>query len=436
MVTEVREKKPVNLATQEVHPSGIGNSGAELLEDARSLWLAGDWDSLSAWHVTEYAGNPKRVRIALLVASALHEVSDFDGEKDLLRQALDWGAGRRDLLNLVVGQIHAALGRSRLLTKEVDLAEKHYLSCINSIAPNVSVRRHAKDRLFREAVALGLIPDAFNLLKEGSKALTIQYQDTPKLSIFETKIELLSHELSLAIQRAQIGMRYPTPDLVDSKSNRNTNFEEDLKGRAVSQWGQELWVLEKMDYKRKGFFVEFGATDGIRLSNTYMLEKEFGWTGICAEPNPKYYDKLKKNRSCIVSRDCISGNTGQSVDFILADEYGGIEGFAGEWHGKKQKAYRDVGMKINLTTISLDEFLEKYSAPQVIDYISIDTEGNEFEILKNFPFDKWHVRHISVEHNYTHLRDKILDLLSRNGYVRTELKTDDLYSLNNITKKV
>ena len=48
-------------------------------------------------------------------------------------------------------------------------------------------------------------------------------------------------------------------------------------------------MLERSAHKRHGFFVEFGATDGVRLSNTYLLETGFGWTGICAEPNPKMY---------------------------------------------------------------------------------------------------------------------------------------------------
>lgn len=43
-------------------------------------------------------------------------------------------------------------------------------------------------------------------------------------------------------------------------------------------------MLSELDFKRDGFFVEFGATDGFQGGNTYLLEKEFGWRGIVGEP--------------------------------------------------------------------------------------------------------------------------------------------------------
>jgi len=61
-----------------------------------------------------------------------------------------------------------------------------------------------------------------------------------------------------------------------------------------SQLGQDKWVLEKLDYKENGFFIEIGAYDGITLSNTYSLEKDFGWDGICVECNPEIIPLLPK----------------------------------------------------------------------------------------------------------------------------------------------
>jgi hypothetical protein len=84
-----------------------------------------------------------------------------------------------------------------------------------------------------------------------------------------------------------------------------------------SQLGQDLCVLEQTNYK-KGGFVEFGATDGVLLSNSYLLEKEFGWQGLCAEHNPKYFKQLQKNRNCTVNEACIAGETGKVVEFVTA----------------------------------------------------------------------------------------------------------------------
>jgi hypothetical protein len=63
-----------------------------------------------------------------------------------------------------------------------------------------------------------------------------------------------------------------------------------------SQNFQDIWALYENGFKYDGFFVEFGATNGIDGSNTYFLEKDYYWTGILAEPNPNVLDELVKNR--------------------------------------------------------------------------------------------------------------------------------------------
>jgi hypothetical protein len=84
---------------------------------------------------------------------------------------------------------------------------------------------------------------------------------------------------------------------------------------------------------------------------------------------------------------------------------------------------------IILETISLEDFLRKYEAPHEIDYLSIDTEGSEYAILEKFPFNKWQISLITVEHNFTSQRQQIRELLEKNGYKCTEAKWDDWYEL-------
>src|SRR5262249_16004997 len=69
---------------------------------------------------------------------------------------------------------------------------------------------------------------------------------------------------------------------------------------AQAQVFQDLWVLFETNCKRNGYFIEFGAGDGRRMSNTFLLEKSFGWRGIVAEPNPYFHEELKKNRNCLI----------------------------------------------------------------------------------------------------------------------------------------
>ena len=76
--------------------------------------------------------------------------------------------------------------------------------------------------------------------------------------------------------------------------------------------------------QRKGFFLDLAAADGITSSNTHILEKLFGWDGICIEPNPTFLQKLKKTRNCIIDGSVISDKR-EKVSFRIDNgQLGGI----------------------------------------------------------------------------------------------------------------
>ena len=84
----------------------------------------------------------------------------------------------------------------------------------------------------------------------------------------------------------------------------------------------------------------------------------------------------------------------------------------------------------SVETVSLNDLLSQNGAPKRIDFLSLDTEGSELEILETFDFDTWDVRLIVVEHNFTEARQKIYDLLTSKGYERrleTLSDVDDFY---------
>ena len=198
-----------------------------------------------------------------------------------------------------------------------------------------------------------------------------------------------------------------------------TDFKElaNYAARAKSQLGQDLFVLDQLKYKRAGYFVEFGATNGLALSNTYLLEKEFGWNGILAEPARVWHKDLNSNRTAQIEKKCVWSISGQKLLFneTFSPEISTISQFdESDVHSKSRKA----GKKYQVATISLNELLEKYDAPAIMDYLSIDTEGSELDILKSFDFKKFKFRVITVEHNYTASREAIYKLLSENGYIQ------------------
>ena len=198
-------------------------------------------------------------------------------------------------------------------------------------------------------------------------------------------------------------------------------FELDIlckfAGESKSQLKQDLFVLSELGFKRNGYFVEFGATNGLYLSNTYLLEKKFGWLGIVAEPLKSKYAELIRNRSCHIEDKCVWKNSGELLKFLEANDQDLSTIF--EYQDKDlHRESRKNGQISDVETISLNDLLKKYNAPRLIDYLSIDTEGSEFEILSNFNFEKYEFRVITVEHNYTNQREAIYNLLTSFGYKR------------------
>jgi FkbM family methyltransferase len=197
------------------------------------------------------------------------------------------------------------------------------------------------------------------------------------------------------------------------------NIPEVLKyfRKSKSQIKQDLFVLSHLNFKKDGFFVEFGATDGIALSNTYLLEKEFNWRGILAEPGKNWHKDLKNNRSANIETKCVWKDSISTLAFNETEIKGlsTINQFSDldSW-----KENRKLGKKYNVETISLNKLLNDNDAPKQIDYLSIDTEGSEFEILNNFDFTKYSFKVITCEHNFTLQRNKIFNLLSKHGYKR------------------
>lgn len=201
--------------------------------------------------------------------------------------------------------------------------------------------------------------------------------------------------------------------------------------RSKSQLRQDLFALSETGKKTGGFFVEFGATDGIKLSNTYLLESEFGWRGILAEPAKAWHPELRKNRpNAAIETRCVWKDSGSTLTFNETKtlHLSTVDSFS---NSDMHEASRQTGKRYDVETISLNDLLEKHQAPDFIDYLSIDTEGSEHEILKELNFDKYSFQVITVEHNYTPQRDLIFELLTKHGYERkfqTISRFDDWYT--------
>jgi hypothetical protein len=204
-----------------------------------------------------------------------------------------------------------------------------------------------------------------------------------------------------------------------------------------SYQGQDLFVLEVLGDLRGGYFLDSGASNGRKGSNTWLLESVYGWTGVCVEPNQESFRQLKANRACICLNCCLYNRDGP-VEFLeAAGVYGGI---MGEYDPRHLRFTRKVlagrwpegtpPPTVSKQARTIRSVLRSVGAPGTIDYWSLDTEGSELALLRSFPFDEYRLRVLTVEHNNAAVREQIRSLLAARGYVRVrDLGIDDGYVL-------
>ena len=206
---------------------------------------------------------------------------------------------------------------------------------------------------------------------------------------------------------------------------------EFLVSESRSQLRQDLFVLAMLRFPTNGFYVEFGATDGVTGSNSFFLEKHFGWDGILAEPARVWHKDLSKTRACKIDQRAVWSESGQQLEFneTFAGALSTLDRFSSS---DSHAQFRESGRLYPVTTVSLLELLNFHGAPQVIDYLSMDTEGSELEILGAFDFSEYSFKVITVEHNFMSARGAINGVLEKNGYVRVleDLSNFDDWYLN------
>jgi FkbM family methyltransferase len=166
------------------------------------------------------------------------------------------------------------------------------------------------------------------------------------------------------------------------------------RGRAssFSQFGQDILISDILFPNFKGIFVDVGARDGIVLSNTYRLEAE-GWTGVAIEPHPDLFDRLLANRTCVCLNVAISGIQGTAEFLKMNEEPLGQSGIVATHTHMSRLSDLDHEI-IEVPTITLASVA---SALPRIDYLDIDVEGHELDILRSANLAAWRVSVVGVE---------------------------------------
>ena len=193
-------------------------------------------------------------------------------------------------------------------------------------------------------------------------------------------------------------------------------------GKSKAQLQQDLLVqfiyekIEKIEKNASRTFIEFGAASGVALSNTYLLEKFHGWTGLLCEPHPGFHESIENNRTCDFDKRCVSINSGENIEFLLVSnpELSTIKSYSNsDLHSQS----RLDNAPYLARTVSLNDLVRERFDNEDIFYLSADTEGSEYEILEAYSFVKC-PRVITIEHNFTENDAKIESLLEKHGYSR------------------
>ena len=181
----------------------------------------------------------------------------------------------------------------------------------------------------------------------------------------------------------------------------------------------QLWqdrLVAYMFNEQPGTFLEIGASDGVENSNTYLLEKSFNWNGLLIEPANSYWNDLKVLRNCALELGAAWQESGLKLEFeeMLDLQLSRLK-LTKSLNGQ---SHQDIARRTyEVETITIVDALEKHKFEE-IDYLSCDTEGTEYAILKNFPLQDFKVKFMSVEHNHS-INEEYLDrLFAKQGYAR------------------
>jgi FkbM family methyltransferase len=185
-------------------------------------------------------------------------------------------------------------------------------------------------------------------------------------------------------------------------------------GSNHSQLNQDVWVLHKTNFKSQGYFVEIGACDPIRLSNTYYLESNYAWNGILVEPNPYLgVDLEEKRQATLIS--CAVGDRG-SIQLYLAQDPEFTTSSLVD-NQDRHKLFRDSGRVIEVQSTPLADIFFENNTPKFFDFLSVDVEGSELQALMSNDWEKWRPNYVVVEHNFRKDRSAIRSFMISRGYV-------------------
>jgi FkbM family methyltransferase len=191
---------------------------------------------------------------------------------------------------------------------------------------------------------------------------------------------------------------------------------------------------------KNGFYVDVGAHDGISFNNTLYFEKNNNWTGINIEPIKKVFDNLVMNRPNNINLNCAVCNNDGETEFLCNTGYtemlSGIkDNFDIRHLYRIQTENIQMGSTteiIKVNTKKLETIFDENNVSH-INYLSIDVEGAEFEVIKSINFDKVFIDVIGFENNYNDISIPIIEYLDNKGFIFINKTALDIFMINKMS---
>jgi FkbM family methyltransferase len=225
----------------------------------------------------------------------------------------------------------------------------------------------------------------------------------------QIKNNFLSNSLEDILQRFRKETslhREPYDYIIKNAKRQNIRFS--------AQFAQDIMAYLFFHGKKNGFYIEIGANDGYSGSTTFWAQ-QLDWKGICVEPQKETFERLQEYRNCALYNFAISDKTQRNVKFITFPERdfrSGIAGTMSASHIEEAKKLSSMSTT-TINTITFGDMMKDFPNVKHIDFLSIDTEGHEINVLRSIDFDKYSFGLITIE---TKENSDVVKFVKQKGY--------------------
>lgn len=212
--------------------------------------------------------------------------------------------------------------------------------------------------------------------------------------------------------------KFPKPCRYSSSSRICSNDSNQRTMFSRSHLDYYIFTRHFGKLKSPGIYVDIAANHPIEGSSTYFFDRCLGWSGLCIEPNSEYFQPIVQERSCALVPTCINSQEGSEVQFNFKGELGGI--LSKQYKFIKNKHALNNVKQLRCTTLA--KLCDQYGIRN-INYMSVDVEGHELDVLKGFNFTQTIVQIISVESGPNDVN--VQTFLEKKGYARLDITSSN-----------